>query len=229
MSKYCKHLILQKAKVEASVCKAKAQFEKREKPQVLSGQKKGTKLYSWNSKLYILKNQRSSKTYFECRDNRKGCPGRIRKDEKTETVSQLKEHQAPACAVDETTIATLIAKTEMKQAAKESGAGATQQSLRSVSKKHGVSSRMAFGDMESIMRKRWCLNMPVIQQSAGDALAAMTNVPSAYARHFRCGLNGHYGTGLVFYAESQLLWGELSALQCLKAAKCMQPAGARSE
>ena len=165
-----------------------------EKLQVLSGQKKGTKLYSWKSKLYILKNKRSSKTYFECRDKKKGCPGMIRTDEKTETVTQLKEHQVPACTVDETTIATLIAKTEMKEAAEESGAGATQQSLRSVFKevaeKHGVSSRMAFGDVENSMRKRWRLNMPVIPQSAEEALTAMTNVPSSYARHFRCGLNG---------------------------------------
>ena len=73
--------------------------------------------------------------------------------------------------------------------------------FKEVAEKHGVSSRMAFGDVENSMRKRWRLNMPVIPQSAEEALAAMTNVPSSYMRHFRCGLNGHYGTALIFYAE----------------------------
>ena len=171
----------------------------------LSGQKKGTKVYAWKSKLYVMKIRRPPKSYLECRDKKKGCPALLRTDESSRSISLLKEHDAASCTVDEAAITILRAKNEMKQLAEETGAGTSKQSLRSVFKhvaeKHNVADRMAFGDVQNSMRKRWRLNMPTIPHSPEDALAAMAEVPPAYRKHFKHGINSCHGTALVFYGD----------------------------
>ena len=138
------------------------QFWNTDKLLALSGQEKGTKVYTWKSKLYVMKNRRPPKSYLECRDKNKGCPVLLRTDEGSRSVSLLKEHGAASCTVDESAITILRAKPKMKQLAEESGAGTSKQSLLSVFKhvaeKHNVADRMAFGDILNSMRKRWRLN-----------------------------------------------------------------------
>ena len=104
---------------------------------VISCRRKGTKLYVWNQKTYVLKNEQEGRHYFECQKKRSGCSTLLWVDNKAKEVMVLQAHED--CSINQN---TMEAKQEMKQLAEEGSSG---QSLRAifnaVSDKHRVPPR----------------------------------------------------------------------------------------